>query len=216
MSFRHTRIYSYLYFFYRTWNLYFGIRRNKFGHYGEKITLLSPIQFRGLANVYLYDNTSIHSKALIQCTRAKFIMKKNSGAAEGLTVITGNHMSKVGRWFKLVRNNEKTLQFDRDIIVEEDVWIGTNVTLLNGVVVGRGAIIGSGTVCRSSIPPYAIVIGNPAKVVGFRFTPVKIIQHEISLYPEDERLPIELLEDNYKKYFLTKMPEIRKYLSITF
>ena len=72
-------------------------------------------------------------------------------------------------------------------------------------------MVGSGSVVRSSIPPYAIVIGNPAKIVGFSKTPEEIIEHEKALYPEEERLPLELLEKNYNKYFLKRLKEIKEF-----
>jgi len=50
--------------------------------------------------------------------------------------------------------------------IEDDVKIGTNVTLLPGVRVGHHALVGAGAVVTTDVPPYAIVVGNPAKVVG--------------------------------------------------
>lgn len=50
--------------------------------------------------------------------------------------------------------------------IEDDVKIGTNVTLLPGVRVGHHALLGAGAVVTTDVPPYAIVVGNPAKVVG--------------------------------------------------
>ena len=106
----------------------------------------------------------------------------------------------------------KDVQIAKDIVVEEDVWIGTNVTLLPGITVGRGAIVGSGSICRNNVPPYAIVQGNIAKVVGFKFSPEEIITHEKALYEADERLDLELLKDNYDKYFIKRIKEIRSNL----
>jgi len=167
-------------------------------------------------NLIMAENTNIDAGALIMNTRAKFIMKKNSGSAIGLTVITGNHMSIVGRWFKSITDADKNQydpqgQLDKDVVVEEDVWIASNVTLLSGVTVGRGAEIGAGSVVRKSIPPYAAVVGNPAKIVGFKFTPEETIEHEKALYAEEDRLPLELLEKNYTKYFLNRVKEIKEW-----
>jgi len=156
---------------------------------------------------------------VIMNARSRFIMKKWSGAAEELMIITGNHMSVVGKSVKDVTDAVKNdmdmyNEYDKDVVVEEDVWIGARVTILQGVHVGRGCEIGAGTVLRTSTPPYSVVIGNPAKVVGFRFTPEEIIEHEKVLYPEDERLPIELLEKNYEKYFLRRMKEIKEFTKL--
>lgn len=170
-------------------------------------------------NLYMYGNSSLKRDNVIMNGRAKFILKKWSGAAEELMVITGNHMSIVGLDVKHVTDEVKNIQdvhgeYDRDVIVDEDVWMGARVSLLSGVHIGRGAEIGTGAVVRGSIPPYAVVVGNPAKVVGFRFTPEEIIQHEKILYPESERLPLELLEKNYKKYFLDHIKEIKAYTGL--
>lgn len=165
------------------------------------------------------ENTNIDGNATIMNTRAKFIMKKNSGAAIGLTVITGGHMSIIGMHFKQVTNKVKDRydvnhKYDNNITVGEDCWIASNVSLLSGVSVGRGCIIGSGSVIRTNVPPYAITFGNPAKIVGFRFTPEEIVEHEKVLYPEDDRISLEVLEKNYDKYFLKRIKEIQEFTRI--
>lgn len=55
------------------------------------------------------------------------------------------------------------------VVIGNDVWIGTQVVILSGTEIGNGAIIGSGCVVTKSIPDYAIVVGNPSKIIGFRF-----------------------------------------------
>jgi acetyltransferase-like isoleucine patch superfamily enzyme len=56
-----------------------------------------------------------------------------------------------------------------DITIGSDVWIGRNAVLLGGVNVGHGAIIGAYTVVAKDVPPYAVVVGNPAVVIRYRF-----------------------------------------------
>lgn len=60
------------------------------------------------------------------------------------------------------------------IIIGSDVWIGADVTLLGGVRIGNGAIIGAGAVVAKDVPPYAVVVGNPARVIKYRFSPEAI------------------------------------------
>ena len=55
-------------------------------------------------------------------------------------------------------------------VIENDVLIGANALVMAGIKIGNGAIIGSGSVVTKDIPPYAIAVGNPAKVIRYRFT----------------------------------------------
>lgn len=52
------------------------------------------------------------------------------------------------------------------IVIGDDVWIGFNATIMKGVTIGEGAIIGAATVVTKNIPPYAIMVGNPARQIG--------------------------------------------------
>jgi len=54
-------------------------------------------------------------------------------------------------------------------VIGNDVWLGHQATILSGSTIGDGAIIGAKSVVRGNIPSYAIVIGNPAKVIRYRF-----------------------------------------------
>ena len=56
-----------------------------------------------------------------------------------------------------------------DTIVGNDVWIGTGATIMPGVRIGDGAVIGAKAVVGSDVPPYAVVVGNPARIVRIRF-----------------------------------------------
>lgn len=58
--------------------------------------------------------------------------------------------------------------------IGNDVWIGFRAMVLSGVTIGDGAVIGAGAVVTADVPPYAMVVGNPAKVIRYRFAPVVI------------------------------------------
>lgn len=55
-----------------------------------------------------------------------------------------------------------------DIIVEDDAWLGLSVQVLDGVTIGHGAVIGAGAVVTHDIPPLAIAVGVPARVIRRR------------------------------------------------
>jgi acetyltransferase-like isoleucine patch superfamily enzyme len=57
-----------------------------------------------------------------------------------------------------------------DIIIKNDVWIGANSTIMDGVSIDNGAIIAAGSVVVNNVPAYAIVGGNPAKIIKYRFS----------------------------------------------
>lgn len=56
-----------------------------------------------------------------------------------------------------------------DVVIGSDVWIGIGVTILSGVTIGHGAVIAANSTVTKDIPPYAIVGGNPAKLIRKRF-----------------------------------------------
>jgi len=69
--------------------------------------------------------------------------------------------------------SEQGFEPTRPITICDDVWIGVRAMFLPGVTVGRGAIIGAGAVVTKDVPEWAIVAGNPARVVRFRYEKVE-------------------------------------------
>lgn len=185
-----------LYTLYKT---YFGFRRSQLGYCGENVQLTPPINISNPKNVFLMGDNGLNN-AFIYTTNAKFIMMPHSGAAEGLRVTTGNHAMIIGRFYRSIREDEKPLNLDKDVVVESDVWIGRNVCLLSGVHIGRGAIIAAGAVVTKDVPPYCIVGGVPARFIKFKWSIDEIIAHESLLYSDNERFTKEYLE----KIFSTK------------
>lgn len=60
------------------------------------------------------------------------------------------------------------------VMIGNDVWIAHRVIILSGVTIGDGAVVGAGSVVAKDVPPYAIVVGNPARVVRYRFSEEQI------------------------------------------
>lgn len=148
------------YFFVKQW---LGVKRNKFGFCGKDVVLSPPFFIDKPGNVYLYDKTNIGANSYLAVPNAKFIIKSHCSIAEGLTVHTGNHARLKGRFVSDITDADKPDGYDKDIVVENDVWIGCKVTLLSGITVGRGATIAAGAVVSRDVPPYCIVGGGACK-----------------------------------------------------
>ena len=87
-----------------------------------------------------------------------------------------------------------------DIVVDDDVWIGSRAIVLSGVHIGQGAVIGAGAVVTKDVPPYSIVGGVPAKVLKYRFPEVFIKELlRIDYSKVDEKLLARNREQLYKK-----------------
>lgn len=80
--------------------------------------------------------------------------------------------------------------------------------------IGRYAKIGAGSYVRNNIPPYAMVIGNPARIIGFRYSPEEMVAFEEANYPMEERTPIDKYEEYYDKYFRKRNKEIKNYIKL--
>lgn len=92
-----------------------------------------------------------------------------------------------------------------DVFIEDRTFLSVNSIILPGVTIGRGATVGAGSIVATNVPPYSIVMGNPAKVIGFKMKPLEILEYEKNLYPENERMSLEDLEKNYKKYYIDRI-----------
>ena len=80
-----------------------------------------------------------------------------------------HHTSKITTYpFDVFMGEAETLS-KGDVTIGNDVWIGNNVQILSGVTIGDGAVIGAGSVIASDVGPYSVMIGNPARVIRYRF-----------------------------------------------
>lgn len=181
----------------------FFIKRKGFGYIHPTSQLGLPLYITKKENVYLEEKTKIQTGCTILTVTGKLILKKYSVLASRCTIITGNHIPTIGIPFYNLSSshiNDK----ETDIIIEEDVWIGSNVTLLSGAHIGRGAVIGACSLVNKKIPPYAVAVGSPVKIIAAKFTKEQIIKHEMELYPEKERLTPEFLDSLFAKYYQDK------------
>lgn len=122
------------------------------------ITILNP------NNVIIGEYTVLNRKAhLNPGKKAQIKIGKYCHIGQGLTIYAFNHNFLSNQ---SIPYDQKTI--DKNVIIEDFVWIGANVTVLPGVTIDEGAIIGAGAVVTQNIPKGAIVGGNPAKIIRYR------------------------------------------------
>lgn len=141
----------------------------------------------------------------------KIVIGNNVGTGDFILITDNSHGYGDTDEFNC-RVGEKRLFSQGPVIIGDNVWIGEYSCILPDVTIGRGCVIGAASIIRQSVPPYSIVVGNPAKVVGFVYAPKEIYEQEAKIYPLEERIPLEKLEQNYRKYYLERRREIISFL----
>ena len=95
---------------------------------------------------------------------------KYTSTGTNITLIVGGSEHFYKRVTSCPLSNKYPTAYTKgDIIVGNDVWIGHGVTILSGVTIGDGAVIGACAVVSKDIPPYAIAVGNPIRIIKYRF-----------------------------------------------
>jgi acetyltransferase-like isoleucine patch superfamily enzyme len=95
-------------------------------------------------------------------------------------IIGGNHLFGVkGKPARFLR--PKTLENMSPIIIEDDVWCGSGVIILDGVTLGMGCVIGAGSVVAKSLPPFVVCVGNPSRPIRKIFCDSTLIEHLVML-----------------------------------
>ena len=177
---------------------------NTWGEIGKGSVVGKPCDVGYPNQVFLSDWVNLrYGVSIINTKYEKVIIKKYSVIAPQCTIVTNSHRATVGiPQFILGEShiNDKS----GDVIIEEDVWIGTRSIVLAGVTVGRGATVGACALVTKDVPPYALVVGVPARIVGVKFSKEGIIEHEKKLYSLDERLSQEQLDCLFEKYYKNK------------
>ncbi len=123
-----------------------------------------------------------------------------------------NGISTAPMFYSTMKQNGMTLSEEdkiqelKPISIGNDVFIGANVTILDGVTIGDGAVIGAGAVVSKDIPPYAIAVGCPIRIVRYRFEPEqidKLLKIKWWEFEEDKLKEVEKMFFEVNK-FITK------------
>ncbi len=158
---------------------------------GKTLSIGDNVEINALSKngVEMGNNVSIHRNTIIECTGVirelgeGLIIGNNVGIAQncfiqvrGFVVIGSNVMFGPGvSVFSENHGFERTDIFminqpttRKGVKIEDDVWLGTRSVILDGVTIGQGSIVAAGAIVNTSVPPYSIVAGIPAKVIKSR------------------------------------------------
>lgn len=177
---------NYKVFFFYIRNLYhkflgIGIENNVIICNNVNLELGYKNKIRG--KLLLKEKTKISFGSAIKCYGGSVLISKNTfigeyviiyghgGVEIGSNTLIAMHTCILSSNHTIPSKNEK-IRYNPDILlptkIGSDVWVGANCTILGGVNIGDGAVIGAGSVVTKDVPPYAIVVGNPAKVIKDR------------------------------------------------
>jgi len=160
---------------------------------GRTITIGDNVEINALSihGIRMGNNISIHRNTIIECTGVirelgeGLTIGDNVGIAQncfiqvrgavtiGSNVMFGPNVSIFSENHGFERTDIPMIEQDttrKEVIIEDNVWLGTKSVILAGVVIGQGSIIAAGAIVNSSVPPYSIVAGVPAKVIKSRLT----------------------------------------------
>lgn len=129
---------------------------------GVKINSFCIIETGGKGNIRIGANTAINSFSTLY---------GQGGLEIGSNVRIGPRVGVFPSNKRFADNSRPIAQQGIErlgIVIEDDVWLGANVQVMDGVVIGRGSIVGAGAVVTRSLPPYSVAAGVPARVVRSR------------------------------------------------
>lgn len=153
-------------------NLFYNKNRFSSSHKGDNTKLYSPYK---ITDSQIGDYTYISPNSIVKHSFIGKFCSIGPNFTCGWGVHPTNGISTSPMFYSSKKQNGVTLsEIDKikeikPITIGHDVFIGMNVTVLDGVTIGNGAIIGAGSVVSKDIPPYAIAVGSPIKVINYRF-----------------------------------------------
>lgn len=175
--------------------------RSDLGSAGRNANIQWPAYIAAPKSLHLEENVLIRRNVCISNSPNENIyIKKYTAIAFNCTIVTTSHRSTVGIP-QIILGPSHINDKSTDLTIAEDVWVGINVTILPGANIGRGVVVAACSTVTKPVPPYALIAGSPAKIIGVKFTIDQIMEHEKALYPEKERFSKEYLEELFDKYY---------------
>lgn len=128
-----------------------------FGSVGERTVLLPPFHAGFGSNVHIGDD-------FFGNVNLTFVDDVDIHIGDGVMIAPSVTLTTTGHPVHPARRADFG-RFSEPIVIEDKVWIGSNVVILPGVRIGYGSVIGAGSVVSRSIPPMSVALGTPCRVV---------------------------------------------------
>jgi acetyltransferase-like isoleucine patch superfamily enzyme len=155
----------------------------KFGSCGMNVSIRPGGVFASPERIFVGNDVYIGPGAVFYATDCRITIGSKVMFGPHVGIMAGDHnTSVIGK--SMFDIKAKLPENDQAVVIEDDVWIGFRATILKGVTIGKGSIVGAGSVVTSSVPPYSIAVGVPAKVVRKRWTDEQIAEHELLISSE--------------------------------
>lgn len=129
----------------------------------KKCRISTGFRFTNIKKIYIEDYVYMGRDSFLS-SFGKIIIKRGTIIGPRVVIYTANHN---------YINDIKAIPYDKellikDVVIEENVWIGDSVIIVPGVTIGEGSVIAAGSVVVKDVPKFSVMGGNPAKVIKER------------------------------------------------
>lgn len=131
---------------------------------GVNVIIEPHCEFGNPENIEIGNNVRIGEKTQI-IAQGGCIIKDGAILADRVDIRTANHCYDDDQLTMIPFDERLVL---KPVIIEENVWIASHTVILPGVTIGEGAVVAAGAIVTKDVPPFAVVGGNPAKIIKYR------------------------------------------------
>jgi acetyltransferase-like isoleucine patch superfamily enzyme len=138
----------------------------------ERVWIAADVELQTDTRVQIGAGTSVQRRCTINGSTR---VGRGCILAPGVFISSGTHPFRAIAHLpireqeqRLAQDEEALSQLDRPIWVQDDCWLGVNAVVCPGVTIGKGSVVGANAVVTRDVPPYSVVAGSPARIIGTR------------------------------------------------
>ncbi|QWD46255.1 acyltransferase [Polynucleobacter paneuropaeus] len=135
--------------------------------FSNNVKISRAVNFEAVGDITIYSDTTIHKNSTIN---GKVTIGSNCLISPNVFISSGSHSYQKIPYLTIREQDALIPYIQKNILIENDCWIGVNAVLMPGITIGRGSVIAANSVVRNSVAPYSVVSGNPAINLKARLT----------------------------------------------